>query len=211
MHQVLNSSESSQVRRDVIEAIKRKWLSGLELKKESNSKNLVVNSNPAAVDRGKYMLNPPSSILIDAVVPVAEPQSEPDDEFADEFEDSEVIHATHVGKKLAESVSSLPEASVLDPQPAIRKLVVKTKEVVNVEELDDSLDDQEYDQILEPSECDVRIFGQTEICESVQGPRRADSRWMVTVLNGFIQTKSGDEYLFRTSNQTMPNLHQHFS
>jgi hypothetical protein len=93
---------------------------------------------------------------------------------------------------------------------AIKNDVPQVKQVIlNSEELDETLADADYDDIPEPIDCSIRVFGQTEVCESIAGPKRSDSRWMTTVLNGFLRDiKSGEEIPFRTANQTMPHLDQ---
>ena len=213
---MLKAPESTAVRRDVVDAIKRKWGQGLDRVGESSASptRRHADSDPSVVDRTKYMLNV-SIPVPDAIVPQTDdsPADVVEDEFADEFGDAEFVHATEVGRKLAESatLAAVPkQASAAVPNVPRRVQVSQVKELINPEELDDSLADPEYDNIPEPSYCDVRIFGQTEVCESIVGPRRSDSQWMVTVLNGFVKTGNGsEELLFRTANPTMPHLHQH--
>ena len=208
MESVLKTAESSKVRRDVIEAIKRKWAAELVKSSGHEPKSSLNALDSEPVDRSKYLLGRVTQAQVMKTEAIAaEPVLSSDDEFADEFGDAEFVHATEVGRKLAE----MPVRPT-EPTPAVArapKPVVK-KVIADAEELPDSLADPEYDAILEPSDCDVRIFGQTEVCESVEGPRRSDSRWMVTVLNGFVQLQStGEEYLFRTANQMMPHASQH--
>lgn len=205
METVLKTPEASRVRRDVVEAVKRKWAAALSKPDGTESSSQALNSEP--IDRSKYF---PGRTVAEAEVK-AEPvvvrdDSEFEDEFADEFGEAEFVHATEVGRKLADA-PALPPAAIAAPIRPVK--TVSKKEIVGAEELEDSLADAEYDALLEPEDCDIRIFGQTEVCESVEGPRRADSRWMVTVLNGFVQLKpSGEEYLFRTANQMMPHSSQ---
>ena len=209
---IAKDSEIPRVRRDVLDTIKRKWSTSLETDPSDRSGNNKshMNSDPTKVDRSKYLalLNPDQS-----VPPSPEPAiASEEDEFADEFGDAEFVHATEAGRKIADSVAKSSGLAMAESSNDVNKPRAKRDAgltIVNAEPLPDSLADPEYDAILEPSDCDVRIFGQTEICESVEGPRRSDSRWMVTVLNGFVKRKgSKEEILFRTANQTLTHLYQ---
>jgi hypothetical protein len=198
-----------RVRRDVLDAIRRKWISSSDDGK-FNQPVSNLDSDPSVVDRSKYM----RGNVGDTIIVQAEETSDADyeDEFADEFSDGDVIHATEVGRKLAET-PAVPTATPT-PKPATAAKLNSERApapaLVNVEELPDTLDDPNYDRIPEPSDCDIRIFGQTEVCESLEGPRRADARWMVTIFNGFVQIKStGEEFVFRTASQTMPHIHEY--
>lgn len=212
IEKITGSVEASSVRNDVVDTIRRKWVSALENTQNTNpnATKSSADSNPSSVTRSKYRIkiDSPTAPIPTKPEPVTEVVEE--DDFSDEFDDAEFVHATEVGRKLAESTNVPARPACTTPPPATKQLVVAVKDMVNVEALDDSLDDPDYDQIIEPHECQVRVFGQTEVCESIQGPRRSGSRWMVTVLNGFVKTKNDEEYLFRTANQTMPHFHQHF-
>ena len=203
-------SELSTVRRDVLDRIKRQWSSSLNLDPNRPVPGASPgNSDPSAVvNRSKYMTlpasSPKASIAVESApiedlnLPVPEV-----DEYADEFEDSEFVSST---KLFPENIILHPHVPVV---PTRRVVVEKKKELINVEELNDDLEDTEYDSIPEVSDCGVRIFGQTEVCESTVGSRRSDSKWMVTVLNGFLRDENEDEFLFRTAKQTMGHLHHH--
>ena len=212
IEKITGAAEASSVRNDVVDTIRRKWVSALEKTHVTNpnSTKSSADSNPSSVTRAKYRINKGSPTVPVPNKPKPVTAVVEEDDFSNEFDDAEFVHATEVGRKLAESTNLPPKPASSTPPPASKQLVVAVKDMVNVEALDDSLDNPDYDQILEPHECQVRVFGQTEVCESVQGPRRSDSKWMVTVLNGFLKTKNDEEYLFRTANQTMPHIHQHF-
>ena len=210
---LLKDADIAFVRRDVIETIKRKWASCLNQPSSSQDSTSKKDSNPASVvNRAKYLTHPakvnasPTGVATESKPTVVVDEEA---EYADEFDDSEFVHATEVGQKLAATFSSV----VAPPMPVVPRRNVaepKKKELVNVEELDGSeLEDSEYEGIPEVTDCEVRVFGQTEVCESVVGPRRVDSRWIVTVMNGFVRTKNGDEILFRTAKQTLPHFHHH--
>jgi hypothetical protein len=205
---------------EIIDAIKRKWIDDLE--KSTGGRNSTDTSNPKAVlNRAKYMTNPAvkqEPVNVTTLNPTIEETAAKDtvpehseDEFEDEFGDAEIVHTTQVGKRVHEAQTSALKAESYLPeqQPLRRTLAKKQREIINPESLDDSLDDPDYDNIPEPSSCDIRVFGQTEVCESVVGPRRSDSRWIITVLNGILKTQGGDEFIFRTSKHTMQHLHQH--
>jgi len=182
------------------------------------------SSNPqAVVNRAKYMTNPaltqpppPSNVpaVPESAIPeiTTNPQGS-DDEFEDEFGDAEIVHTTQVGKKLHEAATQQQNltATTFNPLPLPRRVLAKKqREIINPEELlDDSLYDPDYDNIPEAKDCDIRVFGQTEVCESVVGPRRSDSRWIITVLNGIMKISENEEIIFRTCKQTMQHLHQH--
>ena len=211
---VLKAPGSTAIRRDVIDSIKRRWITALTEVEDSGrgGKRHVTDSDPSTVDRSKYTIHKPSNeVELPPVSPTPLPEAESEDEFADEFGESEFVHATAVGKKLAESAKSVvenksePKKIVLASAGSEKKLVI-----LNAEELDESLADPEYDKIPEPVDCGIRVFGQTEVCESIVGPRRSDSRWMVTIMNGFVRSggESGEEIPFRTANQTMSHFHQ---
>lgn len=205
MDRLNRDAVSLKIRRDVLDAIRRKWLASLD---DGKSVKPVSNldSDPRVADRSKYARTNVETVSLVADEPVA--IADIDDDFADEFSDGDVVHATEAGRKLAET-PALPVAVPLSTArvPTSRP---PQAELVNVEELPETLDDPEYDKIPEPSDCDIRIFGQTEVCESVEGPRRVDSRWMVTVLNGFVQIgTTGQEIVFRTASQTMSHIHEY--
>ena len=203
VNELLNRTDIPRVRRDIVDTIKRKWLEGLKNPRdEGEERRFVGDSQP--VHRSKY-LNDAAKPHAQPIVPPPEAQS--DDEFADEFGDAEFVHATQAGKKIAESTQ--PQSVIMLPVPSPTRPEKETPKtvIVNVEELPDSLLDPEYDSIPEPSDCKIRIYGQTEVCESVEGPRRSDSRWMITVLNGFVKVDD-KEILFRTANQTVSHLYQ---
>lgn len=218
MDQIGRSAESSNVRLDVVDAIRRKWISNLDLLMKTSLEPAPTSSNNAlAANRAKYMTYPGSKQDLEEVseqpaVEIAEVKSE-DDDFEDEFGDAEIVHTTEAGRKMAESAIRSQNAGTFSaaPKSAPRKpSTLKKREIINPEDLDDeSLDEPDYDRILEPHDCSIRVFGQTEVCETVVGPRRADSRWIVTILNGIVKTKDGKETLFRTAKQVMPHLHQH--
>jgi hypothetical protein len=203
INELLIRTDIPRVRRDIVDTIKRKWLEGLKNpRSEGEERGFVGDSNP--VDRSKY--------LADAVKPLDQSipevyEAQSDDEFADEFGDAEFVYATQAGKKIAESTQPKPVAILPVPSTTRPEKETPKAEKVNVEELPDSLSDPEYDSIPEPRDCRIRIYGQTEVCESVEGPRRSDSRWMVTVLNGFVKIDD-KEILFRTANQTVSHLYQ---
>jgi len=214
VEQVGKSRESSTVRLDIIDAVKRKWISNLEslCGKSSDEKTASL-----AVNRAKYMTYPGSVTtrpeeekITAAPLPVA-PVASDDDDFEDDFGDAEIIHTTEAGRKMAETVLKTAQPTTSTTASIVRRVAVqKKKEISNPEDIDDdSLNEVEYDNILEPSDCAVRVFGQTEVCETVVGPRRSDSRWIVTILNGIVKTPDGKETLFRTAKQVMPHLHQH--
>ena len=206
---LLKTPESSSIRRDIIDTIKRRWMGALVNSDESAKQRArnVSDSDPSTVDRTKYMVRKANSAVRSSGVAAPEPvipTPDSDDEFADEFGDSEFIHATQVGKKLAEGARSQSEPKKVAPRPVSEVPEKKAALIVDAEELDDSLAYTEYDDIPEPMDCSVRVFGQTEICESNIGPKRSESRWMVTVLNGFVRlVDSGEEIPFRTANQTI--------
>lgn len=209
MDRLNRDAVSLKVRRDVLEAIRRKWVASLD---DGKSVKPVSNldSDPRVADRSKYARTNPDTVSLVVDEPVA--VADIDDDFADEFSDGDVVHATEAGRKLAETPALAVTVSVSTARVPTSRPSERSKpqaELVNVEELPETLDDPEYDKIPEPSDCDIRIFGQTEVCESVEGPRRVDSRWMVTVLNGFVQIGStGQEIVFRTASQTMSHIHQ---
>lgn len=201
-----------RVRRDVLDTIKRRWLNSLDIGSLVNdgTGKPKLSSDPTKVDKSKYLalLNPGHNVLTHS-----EPATLSDEEeFADEFGDAEFVYATEAGRKMAGSAEK--SSGIKNVQSPVETLKAGDEpqtisQVLNEEILQDSLADPDYDAILEPSDCDVRIFGQTEICESVDGPRRCDSRWMITVLNGFLKRKdSNEETLFRTANQTFTHLNQ---
>lgn len=213
---VLKAPGSTAIRRDVIDSIKRRWISALTEVEDSGrgSKRHVTDSDPSTVDRTKYTTHKPSNAAeVSSFQSTSAPQAESEDEFADEFGESEFVHATAVGKKLAESAKSVVESKG-EPKKALAPAGNEKKSVIlNAEELDESLADAEYDNIQEPVDCGIRVFGQTEVCESIVGPRRSDSRWMVTIMNGFVRVGdalSGEEIPFRTANQTMSHYFHQF-
>jgi hypothetical protein len=214
MEQMVKTKESASVRLETVDAIKRKWVSNLEVLSGRIPDRNSVTSDPTLIaNRAKYLTYPgtvPKSELLETIPKPEESAPSEDDEFEDDFGDAEIIHTPEVGRKMAE-VGSKTEALTVSVAPTYRKpSSSKKREIINPETLDDeSLYEADYDTIPEPSDCAVRVFGQTEVCETVVGPRRSDSRWIVTVLNGFVKTKDGKETLFRTAKQVMPHLHQH--
>jgi hypothetical protein len=175
------------------------------------------DSNPdAVVRRDEYHRLP--GVTVPALPPVAAKNesaeaSVSEDEYSDEFGDeSEFVHATVVGKKLAESVENpCPVRSAGKIVEIIEK--PKRDHIINPEPLDSpSLADSGYDSLLEPSDCVIRVFGQTEVCESVvSGSKRSGSEWMVNVLNGFLRdNRTGEEFLFRQFGQAFPHSHQKY-
>jgi hypothetical protein len=215
MEQMSKAPESTGVRKEVLDAIKRRWIGSLDkLAPRSESTGESKTSNPdSVVNRSKYMTYPTqdsvkldSAAATEASSPPAPPKpADEDDDYADEFGDAEVVHTSEVGRRLAVS-----QPAVTSPEAPRRPLPTrKPAEPIDPIPLTDDLADPEYDSILEPIDCEYRVFGQTEVCESVVGPRRWDSRWMVTILNGFVRLPSGDEMFFRTAKSTLPHLHQH--
>ena len=215
IEQVRKSRESSSVRLDIVDGLQRKWLSNLE---SACGRAPSDRAAEMAANRAKYMTYPGTKPATPVEVK-AEPQPNPvvpqsvddDDEFEDEFGDAEIIHTTEVGRKMAEVAIKSEGPGIVSTTSTTRRVVsTKKKEIINAEDLnDESLNETDYDTILEPSDCEVRVFGQTEVCETVVGPRRSDSRWIVTILNGIVKTSDGKETLFRTAKQVMPHLHQH--
>lgn len=190
--------EFSIVRRDVLNRIRQKWAISLQQPSsyDSQNRNLEDSKPLSAANRAKYMKLPGSVDLL-PVVPVADTVAE-NDEYEDEFSDEDFVPAIEMPtlEPAVVPVRIVPRRVVAMPSP---------RELVNVEELIPSLlEDVEYDAI--PEIGDICIFGQTEVCESIVGPRRHDSRWMVTVMNGFVV---GEEILFRTAKMSMGHLHHH--
>jgi hypothetical protein len=197
MKSLLNHSASRRVRRDVIETIRRKSISLLS-RPES-----ILDSDPSVANRARYE---GKSSLLDTEKPTSEESLPEEDEFADEFSDGEMVHSSEAARKLATTAVKQPEVPSEKVKPPTQAV---PRKIESAEQLSDSLEDAEYDAIGEPSDCDIRVYGQTEVCDSGEGARKSESRWVVTVLNGFIRCETSDEeILFRTSNLTRPHIHQ---
>ena len=195
MNRIAADPRGVRVRRDVIEAVKRKWIAGLP--PAVSSKDSVPSNRSKYERKGIIQAPPHAPVNVDSS----------SDDFGDEFSDGEVIHSSEAARKLA----ALP---MKETEPLVIKSKVKVAEVAkppaeSVEELSDSLENSEYEAIPEPSQCDIRVFGQTEICEAGDGSgRKGESSWMVTVLNGFIQTQDEPkvEIIFRTSSDVYRSM-----
>jgi hypothetical protein len=214
MDQMVKTKESASVRLETSEAIKRKWVSTLEVLSGRSSDRIAGSSDPTLIaNRAKYLTYPgsvPKSEKGETVLKPEDSAESSEDEFEDDFGDAEIVHTTEAGRKMAEVALKTEELQPSIAPITIRSTSVKKKEIINPETLeDDCFKEADYDTIPEPADCAVRVFGQTEVCETVVGPRRSDSRWIVTVLNGFVKTEAGKETLFRTAKQVMPHLHQH--
>jgi hypothetical protein len=192
---LLNHEASRKVRRDVVETIRRKTL-GYMARSDS-----VLDSDPSAANRAKYE----RTLAIKKSEPKTdEMEQTEEDDFADEFSEGEMVHSSEAARKLAMIPAKPVETIRQNPKGQETSRCIE-----NAEELDDSLADPTYDAIQEPSDCDIRVYGQTEVCDSGEGARKSESRWVVTLLNGFIKPDgSDDEILFRTSNLTRPHIHQ---
>lgn len=219
IEQMSKSPEAQGVRKEVFDAVKRRWTVSLE--KELNiadaSHKLHTSDPSAVVNRAIYMTHPALAkkvppVAVDSTpAPPVSTTLPDDDEYSDEFGDAEVVHTTEVGRRLAAASSTIvPTAAARSPDPPRKPVASRRPAPVDPIDLTPDLGDPEYDNIPEPKDCECRVFGQTEICESVVGPRRGDSRWMLTILNGFIQT-SEEELFFRTAKATFPHLLQQSS
>ncbi len=219
IEQMGKAPEAQGVRKEVFDAIKRRWSSSLDKSvncKDSGQKSNTSDPN-AVLNRAVYLTHPAlvkkeESVSVANAASSTEPRPrvvDEDEEYLDEFGDSEVVHTTEVGRRLAAASVVQQSSAVRSPEPVRKPLPSRKVPPVDPIELAADLEDPEYDQIPEPRDCECRIFGQTEICESVVGPRRSDSRWMLTILNGFVQMSPGGELFFRTAKATLPHLLQH--
>lgn len=230
--QMSRATEAQGVRKDIFDAIRRRWVFSVEksLHRPASDQAGLTSDPSVVVNRSKYLTHPAlakntvQALVVKSEECIPEPIydekpavpdppaaiQDDDDEYCDEFGDAEVVHTTEVGRRLAAITPlSVPATTARTPEPVRKSVANRKAPPVDPIELTADLEDPEYDKILEPSDCECRIYGQTEICESVVGPRRSDSQWMITILNGFVQMGSEPELFFRTAKCTLPHLLQH--
>ena len=188
----------TKLRPDLVEALKRKWISALKTRMHQVCSSGRDSDPRSVVKRAEYTIRP------DLAAPADLPAASSDDEFSDEFDSADFQHATDTGRRQAEDAARAEEARKLREDEKRRKLEAlearKEQELSELvfEPLDESLADPEH--YLEPEACPVRVFAQTEICDSTG--KRQDSRWLVVLLNGILRYPGKCEILFRSARQT---------
>ena len=189
------------LRPDVIEAVKRKWVASLKRNMQLSC-STPRDSNPRSVTkRVEYTTRPDLVFNPNASLP------EIDDEYdADDFDDFH--HSTDTGRRQAADAaradfelrqSESEKKRKLQAQEALRQGELAK---LQFEELTEDLADPP--QYTEPSSASLRIFAQTEICNS--SGKRNDSRWLVVLLNGILRLEGKCEILFRSARQTFEHL-----
>ena len=190
-----SSAVGTRLRPDLVEAVKRKWTAAMKARLQQVCSTSRDSDPRSVVKRAEYTTRP--DLLITE-------ERTSDDEFEDEFDAAEFHYATDLGRKQALDAIRAEDAERAREIEKKRKLEVielrKEQELaaLEFEPLDDSLaDTQPY---LEPEACQVRLFAQTEVCDSTG--KRHDSKWLIVLLNGILRYKGKAEILFRSARQT---------
>jgi len=186
----------TKLRPDLVDAVRRKWIAALKVRMNQMCTSSRDSQPLSVTKRLEYTTRPD-------LVANAEVLADSADDFSDDFEPAEFHHATDTGRRQAQEAVAAEQARGLREEEKRRKLEAiearKEEELSKLvfEDLGDELAEKYFP---EPQNCAVRIFAQTEVCDSTG--KRLDSKWLVVLSNGILRFPGRCELLFRSARQT---------
>jgi hypothetical protein len=120
---------------------------------------------------------------------------------SEDFDDTEAVHATQDGRRLAEQLKKAEKKPTVRAVPDARSETAPTA-LVDEESLSDA-DNEEEEELPEVVDCPVKIHAHVQIRDLAGKKQKVPPAWKVTLTNGILKIRGHEEILFKSAEQTL--------